>query len=177
MIKDGNPIFVDTGISTYEKNAIRQNERATCSHNTVQIDNIEQTQVWGGFRVANRAKVSKIKESKNHIEAVHDGYKKEGFLHKRTFQWQENKIILKDEIDKSTNNKSKAFFHLHSSIKKPLLKENKIILNDLEMLIEFKGFNNIVIADYQLSEGFNKTKSAYKIIVTFDQKLTTTIAI
>ena len=177
LIKDGNPIFVDTGISTYEKNAIRQNERATCSHNTVQIDNIEQTQVWGGFRVANRAKVSKIKESKNHIEAVHDGYKKEGFLHKRTFQWQENKIILKDEIDKSTNNKSKAFFHLHSSIKKPLLKENKIILNDLEMIIEFKGFNNIVIADYQLSEGFNKTKSAYKIIVTFDQKLTTTIAI
>ena len=177
LIKDGNPIFVDTGISTYEKNIIRQNERATCSHNTVQIDNIEQTQVWGGFRVANRAKVSKIKESENHIEAVHDGYKKEGFLHKRTFQWQENKIILKDEIDKSTNNKSKAFFHLHSSIKKPLLKENKIILNDLEMLIEFKGFNNIVIADYQLSEGFNKTKSAYKIIVTFDQKLTTTIAI
>ena len=45
------------------------------------------------------------------------------------------------------------------------------------MLIEFKGFSNIVIADYQLSEGFNKTKYAYKIIVTFDQKLTTTIAI
>ena len=45
------------------------------------------------------------------------------------------------------------------------------------MLIEFEGFNNILIADYQLSEGFNKTKSAYKIIVTFDQKLTTTIAI
>jgi hypothetical protein len=177
LIKDGNPIFVDTGISTYEKNAIRQNERATCSHNTVQIDNIEQTQVWGGFRVANRAKVNKIKESENHIEAVHDGYENEGFLHKRTFQWQENKITLKDEIDKSTNNKSKAFFHLHSSIKKPLLKENKIILHDLEILIEFKGFNNIVIADYQLSEGFNKTKSAYKIIVTFDQKLTTTIAI
>ena len=42
LIKDGNPIFVDTGISTYEKNAIRQNERATCSHNTVKIDNIEQ---------------------------------------------------------------------------------------------------------------------------------------
>ena len=88
-----------------------------------------------------------------------------------------DRLRLKDEIDKSTNNKSKAFFHLHSSIKKPLLKENKIILNDLEMLIEFIGFSNIVIADYHLSEGFNKTKSAYKIIVTFDQKLTTTIAI
>ena len=98
-------------------------------------------------------------------------------MHKRTFQWEEDKITLKDEMDKSTNNKSKAFFHLHSSIKKPLLKENKIILQDLDILIEFKDCANILIADYQLSEGFNKTKSAYKIIVTFDQKLTTTIAI
>ena len=177
LIKNGNSIFVDTGISTYEKNDIRQNERATCSHNIVQIDNIEQTQVWGGFRVANRAKVSNLKETDYYIEAVHDGYKKEGFLHKRTFLWEENKITLKDEINKSTNNKSKALFHLHSSIKKPLLKGNKIILHDLEILIEFKNFTNIVIADYQLSEGFNKTKSAYKIIVTFDQKLTTTIGI
>ena len=177
LIKNGSPVFVDTGISTYEKNVIRQSERATCAHNTVQIDNIEQTQVWGGFRVANRAKVSSLQETDYYIEAVHDGYRKEGFLHKRTFEWEENKITLKDEIDKSTNNKSKAFFHLHSSIKKPLLKENKLILHDLKIQIEFKGFNNIVIADYQLSEGFNKTKSAYKIIVTFDQKLTTTIAI
>ena len=177
LLKNEIPIFVDTGISTYEKNVIRQNERSTFSHNTVQINNIEQTQVWGGFRVANRAKVSSLQETDYYIEAVHDGYKKEGFLHKRTFQWEENKITLKDEIYKSTNNKSKAFFHLHSSIKKPLLKENKLILHDLEIQIEFKGFNNIVIADYQLSEGFNKTKSAYKIIVTFDQKLTTTIAI
>ena len=177
LMKNGSPVFVDTGISTYEKNFIRQSERATCAHNTVQIDNIEQTQVWGGFRVANRAKVSSLEETDYYIEAVHDGYRKEGFLHKRTFEWEENKITLKDEIDKSTINKSKAFFHLHSSIKKPILKENKLILDDLKIQIEFKGFNNIVIADYQLSEGFNKTKSAYKIIVTFDQKLTTTIAI
>jgi hypothetical protein len=177
LIKKGNPVFVDTGISTYEKNDIRQNERATCSHNTVQIDNFEQTQVWGGFRVANRAKVSNIRGGKHHIEAVHNGYKKIGFLHKRAFLWDENKIILEDEISNSTNNKSKAFFHLHSSIKKPLIKENKIILHDLEILIEFKNFTNIVIEDYQLSEGFNRTISAYKIIVIFDRELTTTIGI
>jgi len=177
LLKNETPVFVDTGISTYEKNAIRQNERATCSHNTVQIDNIEQTQVWDGFRVAKRAKVSNLIERENHIEAVHNGYEKSGFLHKRAFLWNENTIILKDEISKPTNNKSKAFFHLNSSIKKPILIENKILLQDLEILVEFKGHNNIVITDYQLSEGFNKTKSAYKIIATFDQKLTTTIAI
>ena len=74
LIKDGNPIIVDTGISTYEKNAIRQYERATHSHNTVKIGSKEQTQVWGGFRVAKRAKITHLIEKPNLIEASHDGY-------------------------------------------------------------------------------------------------------
>ena len=74
LIKNGNPIFVDTGISTYEKNAIRQSERATHSHNTVKIGSKEQTQVWGGFRVAKRAKITHLIEKPNLIEASHDGY-------------------------------------------------------------------------------------------------------
>ena len=172
-----NPIIVDTGISTYEKNNTRQLERSTFSHNTVMIDNSDQSEVWGGFRVARRAKVFDLQSFENKISAKHNGYKRKGIVHKRSFEWFDKEIYIHDFLSKKSNNKAKAIFHFHSSIKKPLLKENKIILNDLEMLIEFKGFNNIVIADYQLSEGFNKTKSAYKIIVKFDQKLTTTIAI
>ena len=45
------PLIVDTGISTYEKNEIRQKERSTLSHNTVMIGDNDQTKVWGGFRV------------------------------------------------------------------------------------------------------------------------------
>ena len=52
-----SPIIVDTGISTYDKNKIRQNQRSTFSHNTVMIKNFEQSEVWGGFRVGRRAKV------------------------------------------------------------------------------------------------------------------------
>ena len=74
LIKNGNPIFVDTGISTYEKNDIRQSERATHSHNTVKIGDKEQTQVWGGFRVAKRARITHLIEKPNLIEASHDGY-------------------------------------------------------------------------------------------------------
>ena len=32
-------------------------ERSTSSHNTITIGDYEQTQVWGGFRVAKRAKI------------------------------------------------------------------------------------------------------------------------
>ena len=174
---NGNPIFVDTGISTYEKNIIRQNERATYSHNTVQIDNIEQTQVWSGFRVAKRAKVINTRELENHIEATHNGYKKSGFLHNRVFLCEESNIIVQDRINKSTNNQSKALFHLHHTVKQPSIKENKILLQNSGVLMTFMDYTNIDIEEYQLSEGFNKTKSAYKIIITFDKTLITTISI
>ena len=177
LIIDGNPIFVDTGISTYEKNAIRQYERATHSHNTVKIGYKEQTQVWGGFRVAKRAKITHLTEKPNLIEASHDGYLSNGYKHTRSFLWGEKYLILKDKINRSTSNKAKAYFHLHFSVTKPLVDGNTIILESSGVSIEFDRASNISIEEYQLSAGFNKTNLAYKIIVLFDQKLKTKISL
>src|SRR5690606_19561897 len=57
----GKPVIVDTGISTYEKNERRQLERSTASHNTVTINRDNSSNVWGGFRVAERAMVEVLK--------------------------------------------------------------------------------------------------------------------
>jgi len=177
LIKNGNPIFVDTGISTYEKNDIRQYERATHSHNTVKIGDKEQTQVWGGFRVAKRAKITHLIEKPNLIEASHDGYLSDGYKHTRSFLWGEKYLILLDEINRSTSNKAKAYFHLHFSIIKPLVDNNTIILESIGVSIEFENASNINIEKYQLSAGFNKTNLAYKIVVTFNQTLKTKISL
>ncbi|MDB0069460.1 heparinase II/III family protein [Flavobacteriaceae bacterium] len=177
LIKNGNPIFVDTGISTYEKNAIRQYERATHSHNTVKIGSKEQTQVWGGFRVAKRAKIIHLTEKPNLIEASHDGYLSDGYKHTRFFLWGEKHLILSDEINRSTSNKAKAYFHLHFSVTKPLVDGNTIILESSGVSIVFERASNICIEEYQLSAGFNKTNLAYKIVVLFDQKLKTKISL
>jgi uncharacterized heparinase superfamily protein len=175
LIKDGNPVFVDTGISTYEKNAIRQYERATSSHNTVKIGSKDQTQVWGGFRVAKRAKIIHLIEKHNFIEASHDGYLGDGYKHSRSFFWGEKYLILKDKINRSTSNKAKAYFHLHSSVTKPLVDGNNVILESIGVSIEFEGASNIYIEEYQLSSGFNKTNKAYKLIIDFDKNLKTLI--
>ena len=177
LIIDGNPIFVDTGISTYEKNAIRQYERATSSHNTVKIASKDQTQVWGGFRVAKRAKIIHLTEKPNLIEASHDGYLIDGYKHTRSFLWGEKHLILSDEINRSTSNKAKAYFHLHFSVTKPLVDGNTIILESSGVSIEFERASTISIEEYQLSAGFNKTNLAYKIVVLFDQKLKTKISL
>ena len=177
LMKRGIPIFVDTGISTYEKNVNRQEQRSTQSHNTVKIGSKEQTQVWGGFRVAKRAKITHLVEKPNLIEASHDGYLSNGYKHTRSFLWGEKYLILSDEINRSTSNKAKAYFHLHSSVKKPLVDGNTIILESSEVSIEFERASTIYVEEYQLSAGFNKTNLAYKIIVLFDQKLKTKISL
>jgi uncharacterized heparinase superfamily protein len=177
LILDGNPVFVDSGISTYEKNAIRQHERATHSHNTVKIGFKDQTQVWGGFRVANRAKITHLREKPNFIEASHDGYLIDGYVHTRSFLWGNENLFITDKINKTTGNNAKAYFHFHSSVTKPIVKGNYIILESFGVSIEFENATNINIEEYQLSEGFNKTKLAYKIIVIFDKILKTKISL
>ena len=177
LIKEDNPVIVDTGISTYEKNAVRQYERATSSHNTVKIGSKEQTQVWGGFRIAKRAKIIHLIEKPNLIEASHDGYLSDGYKHTRSFLWGEKYLILKDKINRSTSNNAKAYFHLHSSVTKPLVNGNNIILKYSGVSIEFERASNICIEEYQLSAGFNKTNMAYKIVVIFDQILKTKISL
>ncbi|MDC0083076.1 heparinase II/III family protein [Schleiferiaceae bacterium] len=175
--KEDNPIIVDTGISTYEKNSIRQHERSTSSHNTVKIGVIEQTEVWGGFRVAKRAKISNLKEGPNLIQASHDGYLSSGYNHTRSFLWSEKHLILLDEIDISTGSTAKAYFHLHFSVTKPLVDGNRVKLNPSGVIIEFSGLYSISIKQYRLSAGFNKTNLAYKIVVIFDQSLKTIISL
>lgn len=169
------PVIVDTGISTYENNNVRKIERSTYSHNTVKIGDKDQTQVWGVFRVARRAKVISLKEKTNYIEAAHDGYLSDGFIHKRSFLWSKEKLIIKDKISKSTKNTAIASFHLHSSIPEPKINDNKIIIKSIGVYIKFENALNIYIDKYQLSEGFNKTKLAYVIRVDFDKSLKTKI--
>ena len=177
LIIQDNPVIVDTGISTYEKNTIRQYERATSSHNTVKIGSKEQTQVWGGFRVAKRAKITHLKEKLNFVEASHDGYLSEGYKHTRSFSFGKKEIVIEDEINKTTSDNAKAFFHFHFSLTKPIVDGNTIILESLGVSIEFERASNICVEDYQLSAGFNKTNLAYKVIVVFDQTLKTKISL
>lgn len=53
---DGRPIVVDTGVHDYEPSAERALSRSTRAHNTVSVDGAEQSEVWGVFRVARRAR-------------------------------------------------------------------------------------------------------------------------
>ncbi len=51
LFAHGKPIIVDTGVSTYNEGKRRYFERGTAAHNTVQVEDMEQSEIWGAFRV------------------------------------------------------------------------------------------------------------------------------
>ena len=126
--------------------------------------------------MAKRAKVFGLTEKTNCITASHDGYLDCGLIHKRSFLWEEGQVTIEDEINRLTGNEAKAFFHLHSSVGKPIIDKNTVILESSKSIIAFENAFRIYIDEYQLSEGFNKSKLAYKIVVVFDQTLKTKIS-
>lgn len=160
---ENKPFIVDMGISTYEANKQRTIERSTQSHNTVSINSQEQSEVWGGFRVANRAKVIDLREEKNVVEASHDGYKKQNIIHTRRWSFEENFILLDDKVSKESS--CISFLHFHPNITKQRIEESIRLKNDYR------------IETYQYCLGFNKFISALKVVIPFKKELKVEIKI
>lgn len=173
----GRPVIIDTGISTYEKNEQRQLERSTASHNTVMIENAEQSRIWNGFRVAERAKVVILNETSNSIEAEHNGYKKMGISHKRRFECRENEINIQDIIlshRKNKKNIGRAYLHFHPSIV-PKIENNSIKVSAATIVIN--NSDSIYIEEYPFANGFNKITPAKMVVILFSDKLSMKILI
>jgi uncharacterized heparinase superfamily protein len=60
-------LITDTGVMTYNAGRIRQYDRSTAAHNTVEIDGRDQCELWGSFRCARRPSVSSG-SAENHRE-------------------------------------------------------------------------------------------------------------
>ena len=168
----GLPIIVDTGISTYEKNERRQLERSTAAHNTVVLNKTNSSNVWSGFRVAERAAVIIEEEQKNFIKASHNGYRKKGLTHRRACRLKKNDFIIHDEVVSKTNMPYTALGHLHFHPNVVVKKFNEGILLNGNMLVQFIGQDSVEIKSYEFAAGFNKSIAAKKCTYTFKDKVT-----
>lgn len=160
-------VIVDMGISTYEKNQIRQIERSSVSHNVVTYNNLNSSDVWSGFRVGKRARTEIIKETTSEIEATHDGYKTKGIHIKRKLKKTENGIQI---IDSSNATKSKLIgrFHFHPNTTLEL-SNNQITVNK-KIIITFTDIESILISEYNWCKEFNVNELASKLEYTFINK-------
>ena len=161
------PIIVDTGISTYEKNQRRQDERSTFSHNTVEINGANQVDVWGGFRVGKRANVKIDRESATEITASHNGYEKT--IHQRSWKISERGFDILDTV-KNKNVSAKAYLHFHPSCT-VVIENNLIKVNNWS--IHFNQSKNLYLQPFAYAEEYNKLKESTVAVIEFESSLLT----
>ena len=121
----GRPVIVDTGTSTYENTPLRHFQRSTRAHNTVEIDGCDQSEVWGAFRVARRARVTDIKEWEGGIRASHNGYRRLAGkpIHTREWRFREDALEVHDRIQGHFG-EAVSRFHFHPDFDVRLLSED-----------------------------------------------------
>lgn len=107
----GKRVVVNQGISTYEKNEQRQWERGTGAHSTVRVEGADSSEVWGGFRVARRARVTdRSEDGRVWVAAAHDGYR--GVRHWRKVSLTAGRVEVRDRLEGRGRHTVEVLFHL-----------------------------------------------------------------
>ncbi len=150
---DRRPVFVDSGTSSYEESEARKTERGTAAHNTVSIEEVEQSEIWDNFRVARRAHARILLEEANRIEAKHSGYKRIGAVHRRRFEFADQKITITDIIKSRNIYNCYAYFHLHPDVIATI--DGHLVHLDNYARLRFKNFGHISLTDTYYSPEFN----------------------
>ncbi len=118
----GHRLLVNSGVSQYGLGPERLRQRGTAAHNTVVVAGADSSEVWGGFRVARRARVHDVGMSDGPagpdgrptrvLHARHDGYRRIGCGdHARTWTLEGGGALrVDDEVAAGTDVES--FWHI-----------------------------------------------------------------
>lgn len=118
---DGRPVVVDSGVFDYEPSQERAYARSTRAHNTVVVDGMEQSEIWGVFRVARRARpilghIDKTESESILFEGAHDGYRRlHGKpIHRRTIAYDgQGSWVISDLVEGSGTHHIESLVHIH----------------------------------------------------------------
>ncbi|EEH69376.1 MULTISPECIES: heparinase II/III family protein [Acinetobacter] len=181
----GRRIFVNSGTSQYGLGDERNRQRSTSAHNTVEVNNLNSSEVWAGFRVARRAYPKLENIQYNNLGQVialktsHDGYVRQGVnvLHQRDWIIESNKLIVTDTLI-GAYKKAQARFYLHPDVEiKEVLEHSVVlILDGEEFSVSFSPNSSLDIEHSYWHPEFGKKISNYCLnIGIFDGKLETII--
>ena len=118
---DGRRVVVDSGVFDYEPSQERAYARGTRAHNTVMVDGEEQSEIWGVFRVARRARpiqdhINKSGDESVLFEGAHDGYKRltGKLIHRRRIACDgQGSWVVTDALEGTGIHRMENFVHIH----------------------------------------------------------------
>lgn len=117
----GQRVVVNSGTSQYGISPERLRQRGTAAHSTVQVDQVNSSEVWGGFRVARRARPFGLEINEYDdaltVSCAHDGYRRlcGRPVHRRCWKLAEHSLKVIDTIEGGFH-EAVARFYLHPAV-------------------------------------------------------------
>jgi uncharacterized heparinase superfamily protein len=178
-------IVVDTGVFEYDPTPARISSRATAAHNTMKLNNLEQSQVWSSFRVARRAKKlwASVERQKNEI-LVRGAYR--GFYHRGKCavhhrhlnisldssgaKFSEIRVVDKMEIADGKMAKCESYLHFHPEIRIKAADHNMLTLIQSPSgkhigTLQVEAADTWNIEEYSYSSEFGVAIPAQKLVI------------
>jgi uncharacterized heparinase superfamily protein len=167
----GRRIIVNSGTGEYGLSQERLRQRSTAAHSTIELDGQSSSEVWSGFRVAQRARISEVEicEYNNRIEfaAAHDGYVRIATkpIHKR--HWIVNDVCLEilDEVTGSQNSVQLRYY-LHPDIQVEILDESVQLTTNSEKLARISTKQNVQVLDATYHDKFGSSRKNKCLLIT-----------
>ncbi len=175
----GQRIIVNSGISGYGLGKMREWQRSTAAHSTLELERSNSSVVWAGFRVAQRAKVvgAGVDEMSGTIWGEHDGYCRVNGLgtHRREWRISDNLLEITDTVQGSHRSNIRLIYHLH-----PLIKDVSIVNgNHVQLIHPGVGMVMLQLPDAlkididfgRYFPGFGENEANYRVVSTGKQVL------
>ncbi len=122
---DGRRVVVDSGVHGYETDALRAYVRSTAAHNTVKVNGVEQSEIWGAFRVGRRARplmarIERLGDDDVAFTGAHDGYRHLGqrVIHERHVRCRPASGVyeFEDRLTGTGEASAESYLHLHPEL-------------------------------------------------------------
>lgn len=128
----GQRVIVNGGTSCYGLGPERLRQRATAAHSTVEVGGENSSELWGGFRVARRARPFDLLVNASvggvAVSCYHDGYRRlsGGPIHKREWRMTPTGLEVRDSVSGSLP--AVARFLLHPDIQVSIERSSRCLL-------------------------------------------------
>ena len=152
---DGSPLIVDTGTSTYDVGERRHRERGTAAHNTLQVGELEQSEIWAGFRMARRASVRRLEVGPARVEAEIRAFPAAWSRLERSWIFEGETLRIRDRVCELGRMGAPvtARLHLHPGVS--LVGEGDQWMAE-GMRIRFEGARAVRRVPYEYAPAFNR---------------------
>lgn len=167
----GKRLIVNSGTGEYGLSQERLRQRSTSAHSTIELDGKSSSEVWSGFRVAQRARITEVEicEDYNRIvfAAVHDGYTRIASkpIHKRQWILNDGSLEIIDEVTGSQNSVQLRYY-LHPDIHVELHDESVLLRTNSKKLAKIITNQNVQVLDATYHDKFGASKKNKCLLIT-----------